>query len=343
MATGNAISGNAVFGNAPFRRFRGAEKVAALLLSMETALAAALLKQFDPFELRQITRAAAELGSIPGPALEGVIEEFAGYFSSGADLVGSVEGAELLLGSALEPAQVSDIMADVMGSSNQSVWDRLSALPEQALYKYLKEEHPQTVALILSKVTTSCAAKVLGQFSAETRHSVSRRMLSLKHIYEPMLKLLEAAVHEDLLVNVVRNPESGAQARMADIINKLDREQTEALLASLSEERPETAEIIKGMLFNFEDIVKLSAKARLVLFEKVQTETVITALKGAEVELRDLVLATLSARARRMVEAELANDQMPAAKDLAKARRTIADLVLDLADQGLIEISGDDG
>ena len=288
------------------KRLRGPEKVAVLLLAMDTQLASGLLKRFDPGELREITRCAADLGSVPITALEQLIEEFAGYFSNGADLIGSADGAETLLAGALPPDQVSDIMADVLGSANLSIWERLSNVPEQLFSAYLAGEHPQTAAFVLSKLTNACAAKVLALLSSEQRNEMTRRMLSLKPVSEPIIKRLETVLLEDL-INPTKNQSANAHSRMADIINRLDRDQIDSVLANLSERVPETAEIIKSLLFNFEDIVKLSVKARLVLFEKVPAETVILALKGSEGELRDLVLASLAARARRMVEQELAS------------------------------------
>ena len=319
------------------RALSGPEKVAVLLLAMETQLASGLLKQFSADELRIITRSAAELGAIPIPALERLIEEFAGHFSTGADLVGSADGAEQMLAHALPPEEVSDIMADALGAANTTIWERLSGVGEAALCAYLSTEHPQTAALILSKVTTASAAKVLSQMPSVTRNALTRRMLGLKHVPEPMVKLIEGVVQTDL-IDAGKNPVSMAQTRMADIINRLDREQVDDLLTSLSAERPETAEILKGMLFSFEDIVTLGEKARLALFERVPAETVILALKGSEAELRDMVLASLAARARRMVEQELAGGEASDARDVAAARRAIADTVLDLSERGLIDL-----
>lgn len=317
---------------------RGPEKVAVLLLAMDTQLASGLLKQFDPQELREITRSAADLGSVPIAALERLIEEFAGSFSNGADLVGSANGAETLLAGALPPEQVSDIMADVLGSANLSIWERLSNVSEQQLCAYLAGEHPQTAAFVLSKLTTACAAKVLALQPAEQRNEMTRRMLALRTVSEPMIKQLETILLEDLIKPAGKTA-ANVHARMADIINRLDREQVDSVLASLTEQAPDTAEIIKSLLFNFEDIVKLSVKARLVLFEKVPAETVILALRGCEGELRDMILASLAARARRMVEQELAAEQAADMREVLKARRAIADTVLDLSEKGQLDMT----
>ncbi|MYZ46985.1 flagellar motor switch protein FliG [Propylenella binzhouense] len=318
---------------------RGPDKVAALLLAMGKPLATQLLKHFDEIELRQITRAASDLGPVSPQAIEGVIEEFAVQFSSGASLLGTAREVEQLLLGVLPPEQIADIMSDVLGSSNQTMWERLSSVSETVFASYLVKEHPQTAALILSKVSPTCAAKVMGHLPRSVRNALMRRMFSLKPVMEPAMRLVEGTLHEDLLLNLARKTGADAHARMADIINKMDREQMEDVLQSLSEERPKAAEILKGLLFTFEDIGKLTPKARMVLFDQISTERVVLALKGTDAEFRDLILSSLASRARRIVEAELANGEPAPQRDVIKARRTIADIALGMAERGEIELN----
>ena len=334
-----APSGSLRGGSRP-KALRGTDKVAALLLSLEKPVAARLLAKFDPLELRQVTRAAAELGAIPVSTLEAVIEEFAGHFSNGVDLIGSAGQAQQLLAGVVPPEQLADIMSDVLGNSNHSLWERLSEVPDSVFAAHLAKEHPQTAAFILSRVTPSCAAKVMGHLPRELRNSLMRRMLSFKPVMEPPIRILENALQEELLVNAARNTNSDSHSRIADIINKMERNHMEDVLQSLTEERPKEAEVLKGLLFTFDDIVNLSPKARSVLFDQVPTERVVLALKGTEPEFRELVLASLASRAKRMVEAELQNGDPAPQRDVMKARRAIADLVLEMAEKGQIELHG---
>jgi flagellar motor switch protein FliG len=336
-----APSGSLRGGSRP-KTLKGADKVAALLLSLDKPVAARLLAKFDPVELRQVTRAAAELGAVPVATLEALIEEFAGYFSNGVDLIGSAGQVQQLLAGVVPPEQIADIMSEVLGNSNHSLWERISSVSETVLAGYLVKEHPQTAALILSKVSPNCAAKVMGHLPRELRNGLMRRMLSLKPVTEPPVRLLEGAMHEDLLVNVARNTNTDSHSRLADIINKMERNQMEDVLQSLAESRPREAEVLKGLLFTFDDIVNLSPKARSVLFDQVPTERVVLALKGTQPEFRELVLSSLASRAKRMVEAELTNGDPAPQRDVMKARRAIADLVLEMAEKGQIELNGSD-
>ena len=336
-----APSGSLRGGSRP-RTLKGPDKVAALLLSLEKPVAARLLAKFDHGELRQITRAAADLGAVPVSTLEAIIEEFASYFSNGVDLVGSAGQAQQLLAGVVPPEQLADIMSDVLGNSNNTFWERLSEVSEGTLAAHLAKEHPQAAALILSKVAPSCAAKVMGHLPRELRNGLMRRMLSLKPVMDPPVRMLEAALNEDLLANVARNTNADSHSRIADIINKMERNHMEDVLQSLTEQRPKEAEVLKGLLFTFDDIVNLPPKARSVLFDQVPTERVVLALKGTEPEFRDLVLSSLAARAKRMVEAELTNGDPAPQRDVMKARRAIADLVLEMAEKGQIELNGSD-
>ncbi len=321
------------------RSLFGAEKVAALLLALDKPIAGRLLKRFDSLELRQVTRAASELGSVNSATIEKLIEDFAEQFSAGAELLGSAGEAESLLNGALGSEEAAEILSDVLGNSNKAMWDRLSAAPESALATYLLKEHPQTCAFVLSKLSSGTAAKIMAQTPRELRNSLMRRMLSPRPVMDPMMRLLERTLHEDLLLNVARNTGADTHSKIADIINKMERDQIEDVLTSLAEDRPKDAETLRGLLFTFEDIAKLSQKARTTVFDKVPADRVVLALKGTDPGFREMILSSMGARARRMVENELNTGGPAQQRDVLKARRAIADAVLEMAERNEIEIN----
>ena len=330
--------------SAAHRLLKGPEKVAALLLAMDRSIATRLLKRFDPFELREITRSAADLGAVSSTSIEGLVEEFTSNFNEGADLIGTAGEAKELLSGALPPEQVTDIMSDVLGTSSTSVWDRLSTLSDAALGDFLAYEHPQTSAFVLSRITTTAAAAVLMRLPQNIRAEVAQRISSLKRVDEVTVRMLESVLQSDLL-NKSSAPAAEPNKRLAEIINKMDREQMEEVLDSIAAAKPEMAQNLRNLLFTFDDIVKLSVKARAVLFDKAPPERVIMSLKGKSQEFREFVLSSMTNRARRMVEQELATAQNSPAREINKARKLIADLVLELAAKGEIELveSTDDG
>ncbi|WP_051953203.1 flagellar motor switch protein FliG [Methylocapsa aurea] len=321
------------------RALKGPEKVAALLLAMGKPLAGRLLKHFDVEELKQITRSVAELGAVPVPTLEILVEDFASQFSNGVDLRGSPEEVEQMLDGVLSPEQIADVMSDVTGHSNDAMWERLSSVPEAVVGGYLSKEHPQTAALILSKVSPACAAKIMGTLPRDLRNEMMRRMLSIAPVTEPAVRIIQGQLQEDLLFNLSGRKGSDQHARMADIINKMERDQMEDVMQSLAETRPKVVEVLRGLMFTFDDIIKLQPKARSVLFDKIPTELVVLALKGTDAGFRDAILSSLAARARRIVDSELANGGPALQRDVLKARRMIADTALALAGNGEIDLN----
>ncbi len=321
------------------RGLSGAEKVAALLLAMGKPLASRLLKHFDPAELKTITRSAAALGAVPLEAIEELVEELAGQFSRGVDLRGTAQEVEHLLGSVLPPEQVAEIMADVLGNSNSSTWVRLSSIPDKDMAAYLGKEHPQTAALVLSRLTPEAAAQVLMALPRDQRNVLTRRMLTIKPVSEATVRLLENKLRDDLLYNAERDTAKKTQARVIDILNRMSPEQAEDVLGALEEVKPAEAALIRAKMFSFADIATLSVKARSVLLDKVPSDKIVIALKGTDAVFRDAILSALGARARRLVENEL-NSNKGSAKEVAAARKEISALVLELITRGEIEVSG---
>ncbi len=322
----------------PARIFSGADKAATLLLAMGKPLAARLLKRFDHMELRQITRAAAQLGAVSTEALERLVEEFTENFTAGADLLGNASEAEQLLTGALPPEEAADILSDVLGSSNSSLWERLASTPEPAIAAYIEREHPQTAAFILAKLPAASAAKVIAQLPRDLRNELLMRMIGPGDVSVEAQRIVETTLQEDLLKSAARATGGDSRARIADIVNRLEPTDVEDVIQSITVTQPKDAAILKKMLFTFDDLVNLSNRARAVLFDNLQTETIVMALRGTEPAFRDAVLASMASRARRLVESELSNGASASQRDIAKARRTISDTVLRMAQRGEIEI-----
>ena len=319
------------------RLLNSAEKVAALLLVMGKPLASRLLGHFDPTELKLITRSAAELGSVPIHVLEDLVEEFAGEFSNGMELRGTVDGAQDLLTGALPPEQVADIMSDVRGSSNSGLWEKIEAVPAPALGEYLSRQHPQVLALVLSKLPPGAGAAIMEMLAREVRNEATRRLLALGPVADAALRVIEVQIHQALIVQPPV-PAGAAAAKIANIINKMAPEHVDDMLRSLQAERPEDAEALRAKLFSFDDLATLPPRSRQALFEKVPSDRIVVALSSSDGEFRANVLSSLTARARRLVENELTGAGELPAKEVAAARRAIVDTLLAMAERGEVEL-----
>ncbi len=319
----------------------GAGKAAVLVLAMGKPLAGRMLKHLDTAEVRALMRRASELGPVAADDIADRVDEFSDQFSRGMNLVGSPSEVQKLLTGVLPPEEITEIIGETAEAANRSIWDRISQMPESALAGYLAKEHPQTAAYVLSKLKPACASRVMTQWPADRRHELMRRMLNLKPVAEQPAAIVEKALYEGFTLNLSRNKGADTHARMADILNKMDSQDMEEALGSLQRIRPESAEMLKGLLFTFDDIVKLSARARMAIFDQVPTDRLVLALKGTEAVFRDQILSSLAARARRIVQQDLENGEPALQREVVDARRAITDIALEMASRGEIELNPD--
>jgi flagellar motor switch protein FliG len=326
----------------PKRVFSGRDKAAALLLAMGKPLATRVMQHLEEDEIKTVAETAAGLGTVSRTMLDEIILEFTEKVDDGTDLHTSVSEIEELLTGLVPPEVVAKILQNLQGSDKRSVWPRLSQMPETPVAQYLMKEHPQVAAFVLSKATPVMAAAVLEAMPGELRSDLMRRMLTMKHVMDAPVAILENALHEELLHKGGGAGGVNIHARIADIINRMSRDHMDEVFTALNDFRPKEAEKVKGLLFTFDDIAKLRPEAVAKLFDQIPPEQVILALSGADKPITELILASLGARSRRMIEQELTSGGTPPSRDVQKARRTIADLALKMSERGLIDIHGDE-
>jgi len=324
------------------RVYSGRDKAAALLLAMGKPLATRVLKYFEEEEIKSVAESAANLGTIPRPLLDTIILEFTQNADHGTDLHTTLVEVEKLLNGVVTPDRIAEIMQDLRGIDKRAVWPRLSQMSESPVANYLMKEHPQIAAYVISRATPVAAAAVLEAMPSELRSELMRRMLTMKHVFELPVEILEDALNDELLHKGMNAGGVDIHSRIADVINRMSREHMDEVFAALNEFRPKEAEKVKSLLFTFDDIVKLRPEAVAKLFDQVPPEQVVLALTGADKELSEIILAALGSRSRRIIEQELASGANPPQRDVQKARRAIADLTLKLSEKGEIDIHGDE-
>lgn len=320
----------------------GAQRVAAILLAMGNPPATRVLKHFDVEDLRAVTRAAAQLGAVPPSIVELLVGEFETDFAAGADLLGDVGQARALIRDAVSPDQAATIISEALNVEDVNVWERIAAAPEAELAATLKGEHPLTVTYLLSKLESGFAAKVVASLPRDLRNDVLVQMMSPMSISEAASEVVDRALREQFLGARQKASPNDQRARMAQIINGLEPSDADDVMKALEQEHPKDAGIVKSMLFSFNDLTRLSQRARALLFDKLATDLVVLALRGTDAAFRDVALSSMAARGRRLVESELKNASSVPASEIGKARRKIAETVLGMAQRGEIEIAATD-
>ena len=323
------------------RTLTGPEKAAALLLMMGKPPAARLLKQFDQPDLQAVARAAAGLGDISAATLDRLVEEFAADFSAGADLLSDAGQVKDLLGDSLPPEQIADILGVQSGETNEvDVWQALARAPESAIIALLSGERSTTATYILSKLDSATATKIIAALPRDRRNAALCGLVAPLNVTPRIAQVIEEAVGSALKQTPKAAADVEGRSRLAGIINGLDPEEAEDAMRALEQARPKDAAIVKTMLFSFTDLPRLSERARALLFDRASIDIVVMALRGTDTDFRNTVLSSMPSRGRRLVEGELSSGAEASPRDIAKARKAIAEIVLGMASRNEIELGG---
>lgn len=322
-----------------------AQKAAAVLVAMGKPSAGKLLRFFKHEELKALIDAARELRTIPQSELENIVAEFEEEFTEGAGLLDSGDQMDTLLNEALSPEEISALMGwgkpALMGGGDvyEPIWPELEKLDADRLGALLREEHPQTIAMVFSNLESRPASRALLTFSKALRSDVLKRMMSIRAVQPAARKLVENQLRARLDGNSSNVDMSAGQARVANLLNELDKDQLDELMTDLEATGANGIEAVKARLFAFEDIIYLSPKARVTLFDGIDTELVTMALRDASPELVEAALSAIGPRSRRMIESELSiMAEGSQADDIARARKRIAATAIGLASTGMIEL-----
>lgn len=320
----------------------GAAKAAILLLTLGGEGAAKLLKHFTPDEIRTLRQGASQQKPVSSIELDAIVADFQDAFRSGPGLIGLDTELSKLLRSSLsseEQALVFDRDEAIDDGDALPVWYEMEQLGAQAITALLQREHPQIIAYAIQRLKAEVAAQVVASLEGPLRNDVVRRMLSAKPPSEQMARMIEHRFRESFVASGNGAERKQRHATLAEIVNRMEKRQTDDLLEAIETSEPEEAKELRKLLFAFEDIPGLPKKSRLLLFDAIPTETVTQALSGTDETMREAVLAALGARARRMVEAELGRNEAVAASAVHDARRSIAAAALRLSAEGRLDLT----
>jgi flagellar motor switch protein FliG len=320
------------------RTMSGPQKAAALMLALGEDQCARLFGMMHEDEIREVSSAMAQLGAIRSDIIERLCVEFAESLGGAGNLVGSFENTERLLMKTLPRDRVAQIMDEIRGPAGRTMWDKLGNVNEAVLANYLKNEYPQTVAVVLSKIKSDHAARVLTLLPESFAMEVVMRMLRMESVQKDVLDGVERTLRSEFMSNLARSTKRDAHEMMADIFNNLDRQSEGRFIAALEERNREAADKIKSLMFTFDDLQRLSAIAIQALIRVVDKEKLPLALKGASEKLRELFFANLSERAGKMLKDSIEGLGPVKLRDVDDAQAGIVVLAKDLAAQGTIEI-----
>jgi len=327
------------------KKYTGPQRAAALLLVLGKDHGAPIWESLSVEEVKELSSAMSQLGRLPAAVVEYLLVQFSAEVSSMASLHGSHETTERLLAGIMPPDKVREIMEDIRGPSGRTMWDKLSNVGESVLAGYLKNEYPQTVAVILSKLKPDHAARVLAELPRDFGVDVVTRMLRMDTVQKDVLQEVESTLKTEFMSNLSRTQRRDPHESMADMFNAMDRATEEAMLNALEERAPESAERIRALMFTFEDLTALLPEAIAAVVKNADKKTMALALKGAPEEARRVFFGGMTERAAGMLRDDMANMGPVRARDCEEAQSQLVRLAKTLAAKGeivLVDPKSDD-
>ncbi len=322
-----------------YRKLTGVEKTAIMMMSINPDQAAKLFSIMDDEEIKEVSATMSTLGSVDSEIVEQVFVEFADQMSSSGAVVGNFESTEQLLLKALGKERVESIMEDIRGPAGRNTWEKLNNVSEEVLAAYLKNEYPQTIALVLSKIRPDHAAKVLTELPEDLAMDVILRMLSMEAVKKEVLESVEKTLRVEFMSNLAKTQRRDSHEMMAEIFNNFDRNAETKFMSELEERDSESAERIRALMFTFEDLVKIDGNGIQTVLRNIDKDKLTIALKGASENIKELFISNMSERASKILLEDMEAMGPVRLKDVDEAQMSIVAVAKDLAAKGEIMIA----
>ena len=322
----------------------GAEKSAVILMALGENMGPVWNKLGED-EIREISHAMSGLGMVEAELVESLISDFVSNMSGQGMLMGTYDQTQKLLLNFLPQEKVDSLMEEIRGPAGRTMWDKLGNVNETVLANYLKNEYPQTVAVVLSKIKSEHASRVLAALPEEFAIECVQRMLRMEPVQRDILDKIENTLRSEFMSNLARTSKRDSHEMMAEIFNSFDRQTEGRFLSNLEERNRESADRIRALMFVFEDLSKLDPGGIQTLLRSVDKDKLGLALKGASDSLRDMFLSNMSERAAKLLKDDMQAMGPVRLKDVDQAQTEMVFIAKDLAARGeimLAEGGGDD-
>jgi flagellar motor switch protein FliG len=253
------------------------------------------------------------------------------------------EFAKSVISSAFGEGQSESLLEYIAGAKKQPIGSIIADVPEKLLYAFITAEHPQTIAFLMTMMNPDQAAVVLRQMQPEMQTDVLIRISNLTNVSAAVVDEVREVLRGQIRGGELQEEEIGGPKSAADILNFIDRNSEERIIAEIEETFPDIAERIRALMFTFEDIKKIDDKGVQTVLKDVPREQLVLALKTASGELKDLIFRNVSQRAAEMIKEDLEALGPVKLKDVEKSQQSIIDAVRKLEAEGKIFIAGGGG
>src|SRR6516165_1432124 len=317
----------------------GPKRAAMLMLALGEQYGGKVWSLLDDDEVRELSIHMSTLGTVEGEIVEDMLLEFVSRMSASGALMGNFDATERLLQQYLSPDRVTGIMDEIRCPAGRNMWEKLSNVQEEVLANYLKNEYPQTIAVVLSKLKSEHSARVLAILPEDMALDVVGRMLKMEAVQKEVIERVEQTLRVEFMSNLSQTRRRDAHEVMAEIFNNFDRQTETRFITALEEDNRESAERIKALMFTFDDLIKLDSASAQTLMRYIDKDKLGVALKSANEEVKGFFLSNMSSRAGKMLMDDMQAMGPVRLRDVDEAQALLVNLAKDLAAKGEITLT----
>src|SRR5437870_3188575 len=272
----------------------GPKRAAILMLALGEQYGGKVWGLLADDEVRELSIHMSTLGTVEAEVVEDLLLEFVSRMSASGALMGTFDATERLLQQYLPSERVVGIMDEIRGPAGRNMWEKLANVQEEVLANYLKNEYPQTVAVVLSKLRPEHAARVLAILPEDLSLDVVNRMLKMEAVQKEVLERVEATLRTEFMSSLSQTRRRDAHEVMAEIFNNFDRQTETRFMTALEEDNRDRAARILILVLNFDDLVKLDTGSAQTLMRNIDKDKLAVALKGANETVRQFFFTNMS-------------------------------------------------
>lgn len=317
----------------------GSEKAAVFLLTLGEDFTSKVFQRLDDEEIKTVGRQMSKMDHVDKEDIAALLSEFRSdeggnelYFS-GNDML------EAALKRGLNSEKANEILEDIRSDWRLTLFQKARKLEPKVLYNFLRNEHPQTVALVLSVLDVTQSSAILAELKEETQVEVVMRMAELDKVSPDILVEVDRVLQEELLsVQGMEGQRLGGVEAVAEMLNNADRALESQILEGVEEQRESLAEDIRRLMFVFEDLLTVDDRGIMSILKEVSTDDLKLALKTSSEELKDKIFGNMSSRAVEMLKEDMEIMGPTRLKDVEGAQQAIIKIAKRLEQEGKVQL-----
>lgn len=321
------------------------KKAAILMLALEPDMASAILKVLDLDTVEDLTREIASVGTVEPSVRCAVVEEFYNLALANQYLKqGGLAYARVLLGKAMSPDAANRILSQIEHQVYKQPFSFLGKTDGDSLLTFIQDEHPQTIALILSHLPAAKSSEIMARLSSGKQLEVVTRIANMDQTNPQVVREVEKSLEQRLSGVMTQTFQKvGGVENIAEILNLVDRSTEKGILESLEAEDPDLVEQIRRLMFVFEDVLLVNDKGIQAVLKEIDSDVLSLALKTASDDLKDKIFRNMSERATQLIKEDMEYMGPVRVSDVETAQQKIVDVVRRLEEAGEVIVSGRGG